>query len=342
MADPRFFRRTGPFRLADLADQCGGELATGVDPDAEIVDVAPLSTAGPDEISFFDNLRYKAEVNASKAGACIMQPENTVHAPKTMACVLSQDPYRAFALVAGRFYPDTAPAAGVDASATVSDSAVLGDGSKVCAGAVIGAEAKIGARCQIGANAVIGDAVIVGDDTIIGANAVLSHCAIGARVVIGPGVCVGQPGFGYVIDPGGHHLAVPQLGRVIVEDGVEIGANCAIDRGSGPDTVIGAGTVIDNLVHVAHNVQIGRGCVIAGQSGISGSTRLGDLVVMAGQTGLAGHIKIGSGVQIGGQSGVLSDVPPGLRVMGTPAKPVREFFREVAVLSRLAGKRKRT
>lgn len=341
MADSRFFRRAGPFRLAELAALCGAQLAAGADPDAEFGDVAPLGVAGPGDVSFLDNLRYLDQMKASKAGACILQPDTAVHAPPGMGCLLTAEPYRAYAIVARSFYPIPAFDPGVAESATVGDGAVLGEGSRVEAGAVIGVRAQIGARCRIGANAVIGDEVAIGDDTNIGANVTLSHCVIGSRVVICPGVSIGQRGFGYAIDPGGRHVAVPQLGRVLVEDDVHIGANCAIDRGSGPDTVIGAGTVIDNLVHVAHNVTVGRGCVIAGQSGISGSTTLGELVIMAGQTGLAGHVTIGAGAQIGGQSGVLKDLRPGARVMGTPARPVREFFREIAVLSRLARKQKR-
>lgn len=341
MADSRFFTRAGPFRLGELAALCGAELGTGCDPDAEFVDVAPLALAGSRDISFLDNQRYLDQMKTSAAGACIMQPDTAVHAPQGMAPLLSRNPYKAYALIAQAFYAPPAFESGVAASATVSNTATLGEGTRVEAGAVVGSQAEIGARCRIGPNAVIGDRVVVGNDTIIGANAALSHCVIGSRVVIYPGVCIGQPGFGYAIDPGGH-VSVPQLGRVLVEDDVQIGANSALDRGSGPDTVIGAGTVIDNLVHVAHNVKIGHGCVIAGQSGISGSTELGDLVIMGGQSGLAGHIKIGAGVRIGGQSGVLKNLPPGAQVMGKPARPVRQFLRELATLSRLAGKEKRT
>ncbi len=339
MADSRFFRRAGPFRLGELAALCDAELAAG-DPAAEIFDVAPLAAAGPGDLSFFDNPRYVDQMKESSAGACIMQPGAVAQAPEGMACLVSKNPYKAYAVVAAAFYGAPAFEPGVASSAVVSDSAVLGEGTKVEAGAVIGAQVEIGARCRVGANVVIGDRVVIGDDADIGANATLSHCLIGARVVIFPGVRIGQSGFGYAMDAGGH-VAVPQLGRVLIEDDVHIGANSTVDRGAGPDTVIGAGTVIDNLVHVAHNVKIGRGCVIAGQSGISGSTELGDFVIMAGQSGLSGHIRIGAGAQIGGQCGVLKDLEPGERVMGTPARPVRDFFKEVAVLSRLIKKQKR-
>ncbi len=319
---------------------CGAQLAAGCDPEKQIVDAAPLAAAGPADISFLDNPRYLDQMKASSAGACIMKPDSVDHAPAGMACLLSRNPYKAYALVAGAFYEAVELEPGIASSATVSESAMLGENIRVEPGAVIGAHAEIGARCHIGANVVIGDGVVVGDDTVVGSNSTLSHCLIGARVLIYPGVRIGQPGFGYAMDPGGH-VAVPQLGRVILEDDVHIGANCAIDRGAGPDTVIGAGTVIDNLVHVAHNVKMGRGCVIAGQSGISGSTELGDLVIMAGQSGLSGHIKVGAGAQIGGQCGVLKDLPPGARVMGTPARPVRDFFKEIAILSRLVRKHRK-
>lgn len=340
MADPRFFECAGPFRLAELGALCSAEPGAGSDPDAEFRDVASLEAAGPAEVSFLDNPRYLEQMKTSRAGACIMRPDMAAHAPASMAQLLTPNPYKAFALVARAFHGDPAFEPGIAETASVSESAMLGEGVVIEPGAVIGARAEIGARCRIGVNAVIGGGVVVGDDTVVGANAVLSHCLIGARVVIFPGVCIGQPGFGYALDPAGHEK-IPQLGRVIVEDDVDIGANSAIDRGAGPDTVIGAGTVIDNLVHVAHNVKIGRGCVIAGLSGISGSTELGDLVIMGGQSGLGGHIKIGSGVQIGGQSAVLKDLPPGAKVMGRPARPVTQILREQATLSRLA-KRKNT
>ena len=341
MADPRFFECAGPFRLAELVALCGGELGEGCDPDAEMHDVAPLAAAGQAEISFLDNARYLEQMKSSAAGACVMRPDMAKHAPPGMAPLLAANPYKAFALVARAFYGAPVFEPGIADSATVSDTAAIGNGTRVEPGAVIGARAEIGARCRIGANAVIGEGVVVGDDTVVGANAVLSHCLIGARVAIFPGVGIGQPGFGYAIDRAGHER-VPQLGRVIVEDDVDIGTNSTIDRGAGPDTVIGAGTVIDNLVQVAHNVKIGRGCVIAAQSGISGSTELGDLVVMGGQTGLGGHIRIGPGVQIAGQSGVLKDIPPGAKIMGRPARPVGQILREQATLSRLVKRGKRS
>lgn len=337
MADSRFFKSAGPFSLADLAEIGGAELQRDVDVQARFDDVAPLSAAGPTHVSFLDNRKYLPSLDSSKAGACIIHPELADRAPEGMALLLSRTPYKSYALVARAFYPEPKVEAGVARSAIVDVSAVLGEGTRVEAGASVGAGAEVGADCLIGANAVIGDGVCIGNGTVVGPNCTLTHCLIGAGVTLYPGVRIGQPGFGFAMDPGGH-VHVPQLGRVVVEDGVTIGANCTVDRGAGPDTVVGAGSVIDNMVHIGHNVRIGRGCVIAGQVGISGSTELGDFVVAAGQAGFAGHLKIGAGAQIGGQCGVLRDVEPRARMMGTPARPLRQFFREIALLERLSKK----
>lgn len=338
MADPRFFCRAGPFRLGDLAGLCAAELAANADPDMAVVDVAPLSSAGPGEVSFLDNRKFLPALEQTAAGACILHPDMAGRAPAGTNLLLSRTPYKSYALAAQAFYPEPAFEPGVADGAVVDPTATVGEGTCVGSGAVIGARAEIGKACRIGPNAVIGEGAIIGDGTVIGPNATLSHCIVGSGVVIFPGVRIGQPGFGFAIDPAGH-VKVPQLGRVIVEDGVEIGANATIDRGAATDTVIGAGTMIDNLVHIGHNVRLGKGCVLAGQVGISGSTELGDLVVMGGQSGLAGHLNIGSGAQIAAQSGVLRNVAPGERIMGTPAKPLRRFFREVATLERVAAKK---
>lgn len=338
MADPRFFRRAGPFRIGDLAGICGAELAEDTDPEMEVVDVAPISTAESMHLSFLDNRKYLPALEQCAAGACILHPDMAARAPAGMQLLLSRTPYKSYALAAQAFYPEPESEAGVAPTAVVDASARIGDGTRIEAGAVIGPGAEIGTNCRIGPNAVIGESVTVGDGTVIGPNASLSHCIVGSGVVIYPGARIGQPGFGFAIDPAGH-VKVPQLGRVIIEDHVEVGANSTIDRGAMTDTVIGAGSMIDNLVHIGHNVRLGRGCVLAGQVGISGSTELGDLVVIGGQGGLSGHLKVGSGAQIAAQSGVLRNIGPGERVMGTPARPLRRFFREVAVLEKISGKR---
>ncbi|MBT7979262.1 MAG: UDP-3-O-(3-hydroxymyristoyl)glucosamine N-acyltransferase, partial [Rhodospirillaceae bacterium] len=241
---------------------------------------------------------------------------------------------RSFALIAQAFYPRPKPLPGVGEGAVVHKTASMGFDCQISPGAIVMAEARLGAHCAIGANATIGPGVVLGDGCIIGANVSLSHCQLGDRVTIHPGARIGQDGFGFAIDPNGH-IKVPQVGRVLIGDDCDIGANSTIDRGSMRDTVIGPGCWIDNLVQIGHNVELGRGCVIAAMTGISGSTTVGNFVAMGGQVGLAGHLNIGDGVQIAAQSGIMADVPPGLTICGTPAVPIKEFFRGVATMRRL-------
>lgn len=338
MADPRFFTVAGPFTLARLAELSGARMAPGADPAAEFSDVAALDSAGPSSVSFLDNRKYLDAFRASRAGACVVAAAVADKAPAGMALLISPDPYRSYAHIAQAFYPVRAPEPWQAPTAWIDPSAKLGEGCRFEPGAVVGARAEIGARCRIGANAVIGDGVVIGDDCIIGANATLSHTILGQRVNIYPGARIGQDGFGFAMGPQGH-LKVPQLGRVRIGDNVEVGANSTIDRGAGPDTVIGDGCMIDNLVQIGHNVQLGRGCVIVAQVGISGSTQLGDFVAAGGQAGIAGHLRIGSGARIAAQSGIMRDVGAGETVGGTPAVPMTEWLRQVAVLGKLARRK---
>ena len=335
MPDPRFFAAAGPFTLAEIAEAAGALLAAGADPATRLSDVAPLGQATREHLSFLDNRKYVDAFAACRAGACIASAALAHRAPADVAVLTSDAPYKSYALAAALFHPAPAPVPGVHPAAVVDPAAVLADGCRVEPGAVIGAGARIGARCLIGANATIGPAVEIGDDTRIGAGASLSHCLIGARVSIYPGVRIGQEGFGVAIDPSGH-VKVPQLGRVLVEDDVEIGANTTIDRGAGPDTVIGQGCWIDNLVQIAHNVRVGRGCAIAAQAGLAGSVRVGDFVLIAGQVGVTGHNTVGDGARIAGQAGVIRDIEPGGTYGGTPAVPIRQWHRQSAHLARLA------
>jgi UDP-3-O-[3-hydroxymyristoyl] glucosamine N-acyltransferase len=219
----------------------------------------------------------------------------------------------------------------------VHPTARLEEGVVVEPGAVIGREAQIGRGTTIAAGAVVGYRVAIGRGCYIGPGASVTHALVGDRVLLHAGVRIGQDGFGFAMGPGGH-LKLPQVGRVIIQDDVEIGANSCVDRGALKDTIIGEGTKIDNLVQIGHNVVIGRHCVIVGQTGISGSTELGDYVVMGGQSGAVGHIKIGTGAQIAGGAHPKNDVPAGARMGGTPAVPMLEYGRQVAALRRL-GKR---
>lgn len=338
MADPRFFAVAGPLSLARLAEVSGAGLEAGADPAVEFFDVAPLDRAGPRDVSFLDNRKYADAFSTSQAGACVVSPDLVERAPAGMALLVSRDPYRAYARIAQAFYPLPPPEPGVASSATVDPSAKLAADCRVEPHAVVGAGAEIGRRCLIGPNAVIGTGVVLGDDCVVGANATVSHAVIGSRVNIYPGVRIGQDGFGFAMGPQGH-LKVPQLGRVMIGDDVEIGANTTIDRGAGPDTIIGSGCMIDNLVQIGHNVQLGRGCVIVAQSGISGSSRLGDLVAVGGQAGITGHLRLGSGARVAGQSGVMRDVDPGETVGGSPAVAMKDWLRQSAMLAKMAKKK---
>lgn len=334
MADSRFFKSAGPFSLERLAEIAGATLS---DPAAGAVlvdDIAPLETATQTQLSFLDNKKYVDAFRQSKAKACLVRAELVDQAPDGMVCLITQNPYKSYALVAQAFYPEAKSNGTIAPSAVIDASAVIGDGTSVGACAVIGRDVTIGKNCVIMPGAVIADGVEIGDETHIGANTSLMCCKIGDRVRIYPGACIGQAGFGFAIDQTGF-ITVPQLGRVIIEDDVEVGANTTIDRGAGPDTIIGRGTRIDNLVQIGHNVRTGENCVIVAQTGISGSTHLGDFVMTGGQSGFAGHIKVGSGARVAAQSGVMRDIAPGNEVMGCPAVPIKQFMRQTAVLSKL-------
>lgn len=341
MADPRFFAADGPFPLARLAEIAGAELSGGVDPNRTFNDVAPLDEAGADDVSFLDNKRYVKALETSRAGAVILHPDHAKAAPEGMALLLTEAPYKAYALVAQLFHPVEQGVPGLHPAAIVDPGARLGAECAVGPGAVIGPGAQIGARVRIDANAVIGANVVIGARCRIGAGASLSHCILGEDVVLHPGVRIGQEGFGFASDETGH-TKVPQLGRVVIGDRVEIGANSTVDRGSGPDTVIGAGCMIDNLVQIGHNVKLGPGCVVVAQVGIAGSTKLGRGVVLGGQVGIAGHLTIGDGAQVAAFAGVMRDLPGGQAYAGAPAVPVKQAFRQVAALARLANKKSDT
>jgi UDP-3-O-[3-hydroxymyristoyl] glucosamine N-acyltransferase len=338
MADPRFFTRAGPYTLAELAVLTGARLYDEADAGRQVSDVAPLEAAGADDLTFLDNRKYLDAFARSHAGAAIIDERAIARAPAGMALLIAAQPYKAFALAAQAFYPVQSVVARLAATAVVDPTAVVPADCDIGPNVVIGAGARLGPRCRIGANTVIEAGVELGADCLVGANVTLSYCLIGDRVVLHPGVRIGQPGFGFAPDTEGA-VKVPQLGRVVIGDDVDIGANTTIDRGSGHDTVIGAGTMIDNLVQIGHNVVLGRGCVLAGQVGISGSTRLGDFVMAGGQAGFAGHLNIGTGARIGAKAGLMRDVAPGETVSGYPAVPFAQFMRQTAILRRLANKK---
>jgi UDP-3-O-[3-hydroxymyristoyl] glucosamine N-acyltransferase len=341
MPEPRFLPPPRPVTLAEIAGWTGGHLVDEALSVRRVSAIAPLDLAGDGDLTFLDNKRYLPQLATTKATACLVAAEHVGAVPDGVAAVIVAEPYRALAAVLARLYPKAMRPEGafgdaghIAPGAHVHPSAVIEPGVTIEPGAVIGARAEIGTGTVICANAVIGHDVTIGRNCSIGSGCTIIHTVIGNRVILHGGVRTGQDGFGFAMSPKGH-LKVPQIGRVVIQDDVEIGANTTIDRGANRDTVIGEGTKIDNLVQIAHNVVIGRHCVIVSQVGISGSTVLEDFVVLAGQAGLIGHLHIGAGAQIGAQAGVMENVAPGARLGGSPAKPIKQWLRETATLTRL-------
>ncbi|MGA7429950.1 MAG: UDP-3-O-(3-hydroxymyristoyl)glucosamine N-acyltransferase [Xanthobacteraceae bacterium] len=338
MADPRFFRRFGPFRLEDIAAEVGAALPDPSTKDVMICDIASLETAGPGELSFFNHSQYLSAFHATRASAVVTTPDLARNGPQGVCLMSVAEPQLAFARIGLLYYPSSRPEPQISADARIDPSAVIGAGARIDAGAIVGAGAEVGPGCHIACHAVIGSGVVLGNDCAVGPNSCISYAIIGARVRIASGVSIGGQGFGFV-PTGNGRLRIPQLGRVIIENDVEIGANCAVDRGSTGDTVIGAGTVLDNLVHIAHNVRLGRYCVICGQVGIAGSTVVGDGVMIGGQVGISDHLHVGSGARIASKSGVIRDVKEGEAIGGYPAMPIREWHRQTATGIRLSQRR---
>ncbi len=341
MVDTRFFSNHGPFSLAHIIEWTGCTLMNEKLSAKMLSDVAPLDRSSEQHLSFFDNVKYLEQFALSKAGACFVKAKYADKAPAGMAVLLTEDPYRCYALSAQHFYPRKIPTAYIAPSAVIAASAKLAPDCHIEAGVVISENVEIGASTIISANSVIGDGVQIGEGCQIGACSSISHSIIGKHVILHRGVHIGQDGFGFALGRGGH-VKVPQLGRVLIEDNVEIGSGTCIDRGTGPDTVIGAGSKIDNLVQIGHNVQIGRDAIIVAQVGIAGSTRIGDGAIIGGQVGISGHLKIGAGARIAAQSGVMEDIAMGASVGGSPAVSVKDWHRQTLAIAKLARPKQST
>ena len=344
---PDFFSTNRELTIGEIVTLTRAKPRGDVPVDRRIGNIAPLDTARASDITFIDNAKYLDALAFTHAGACLVAPRFEAKAPDRLAVLVAPEPYRAFVAVARALFPSALRpislfgTSGHAADAHVHPSARIEAGVTIDPLAVIGPGAEIGAGTLIAAGAVVGPGVAIGRDCAIGAGASVTHALIGDRVIIHPGARIGQDGFGYLPSPRGHQK-IPQTRRVIIQDDVEIGANSTIDRGSTRDTVIGEGTKIDNLVQIAHNVRIGRHCLIAGQTGISGSSEVGDFVMMGGQVGLADHVTVGAGAMLGAKAGVMTDIPAGGRWVGSPAEPIRDFMKGVAVVRNLTRGRGKT
>lgn len=333
MPDARFFESAPPVSLAALCELTGAVLARG-EPDVLIDTAAPLVHADGRGVAFLADPKYRGDLAASRAGAIFLADKHAGLAPDGCAILTTGTPQAAWALSARGLHPARPlPAADLRASASLEDAVVLG------AGVVVGQGVAIGRGTRIGANTVIGPGVQIGRDCDIGANVTLGFCLIGDRVRIAASTVIGEAGFGVAASARGL-IDVPQLGRVILQDDVSVGANTCIDRGAWDDTVIGEGSKIDNLVQVGHNCRLGRFVVLAGHVGLSGSVTIGDGAQLGGRAGVTDHLTIGRGARIGAASMVINDVPDGETWGGQPARPMRRFLRETLWLAKQAGVRK--
>jgi UDP-3-O-[3-hydroxymyristoyl] glucosamine N-acyltransferase len=342
MADPRFFDNRGPFTLAQICEISGITPPDGADGALSFFDLADLAGADSRHLTFFSgNYGLREAFAATHAGACLVPMKGKrPQAPAGMILLESASVAYAFAAIAALFYPHHSQPLWSQKDA-ISPAARIGRDVVLAPGVVVGPGAEIGEGTRVGPGTVIGTGVGIGRGCEIGANVSISHAYIGDRVIVLPGAQLGQPGFGFASGPTGH-VKIPQLGRVIVQDDCEIGACTTIDRGALGDTVIGEGSKLDNLIMIGHNCQIGRHCVIAGQVGIAGSCVVEDFVVMGGQVGLGDHTRVGAYARMGARAGTGSGIllPGGIDYGGAPAKPVREWAREIHALARLGKQRK--
>jgi UDP-3-O-[3-hydroxymyristoyl] glucosamine N-acyltransferase len=324
-----------PLTARRIAEIVNGAL-TG-DADVTVDRIAPIDRAGPSAITFLASGKYSAHLGTCEAAVLLVTPD-LAEAPGAVAArIVVANPQEALLLLLPLLHPVRASAPGIDPTARIGRGAQIGREVAIGPGVVIGAGAVLGDRVCLEAQCVVGDEVVIGDDSVLYPHVTLYRGAtLGRRVIVHAGARIGSDGFGYV-QADGAHRKIPHVGRCVIEDDVEIGANTTIDRGSIDDTVIGRGTKIDNLVQIAHNVRVGKLCLILSQVGIAGSARLGDGVVLGGQAGIAGHHVIGDGARIAGQAGVFGDVPAGETWSGYPARPHREALRSQAAVFKLPG-----
>jgi UDP-3-O-[3-hydroxymyristoyl] glucosamine N-acyltransferase len=341
MTGTQFIRQSAGVTVRDIVALTGATAAADAPLDTLVTDIAPLDRAGPGDLTFIDKPKFAPQLSGTRASVCLASERFASQVPQGIVVLRSRSPYRSLVAVARKLFPASlrpTPFGGVDGlspQAMVHTDARLESGVVVEAGAFVGAGAEIGSGTLIAPNAVIGPGVRIGRNCAVGPGASISHALIGDRVIVHAGARIGQDGFGYLPGMSGHEK-VPQVGRVIVQDDVEIGANTTIDRGAMRDTIIGEGAKIDNLVQIGHNVTIGRHAIIVSQTGISGSAVIGDFAMLGGQVGVGDHLTVGDGAQIAARGGVMSNVPPGVKWGGFPARPARTWLREKLIVSKLA------
>ncbi len=340
MTDPNFFPPSRRMTVGEVAEITGARLLDQADADRIIARLSSLNESGPDALVYVESKQHVAALGQISATALLCPPSCIGLTPPGIALLVTDRPHKAYVVVARLMFPDaaqptpTAGGRGISPAAHVAPDAQLEDDVTIEPGAVVGARAVIGRGTVIGPNAVVGHDCRIGRNCHVGAGTSVEHALVGDRVLMGPGVRIGHDGFGFL--PGARlPEKVPQLGRVVIQDDVEIGANSTVDRGAIDDTIVGEGTKIDNLVQIAHNVRIGRGCLIAGQVGISGSVKLGDGVMLGGGVGIADHVSVGAGAAVAASAGVMHDIPAGQKWGGTPAQPLADTMREFAILRRL-------
>ncbi len=342
MAEFSFFERAADLSIGEIVSLTGAEPCEGADLSRRLRGIAPVDKAEADDLTFVSELKFTTSLTSTRAGAVLTTERFARHAPEGVTVLRIGKPYDAFVAVARKIYRDALRptsvfgTVGVAPGAMVHPSAKLEPDVTVDPFAVIGPLAKVGAGTLIGAHTVIGPGVRIGSHCSIGANCTLTHAQVGDRVIIHSGCGIGQDGFGHLLNAKGH-VKVPQVGSVIIHDDVEIGSGTQIDRGGIRDTVIGEGTKIDNLCQIGHNCVIGRHCIIVAQSGLSGSVTLEDFVVLGPRTGIIPHITVGKGAITASRSTVYENIPAGAFWGGFPAKPKRQWMREVVTLRRLAA-----
>jgi UDP-3-O-[3-hydroxymyristoyl] glucosamine N-acyltransferase len=336
MMDHHFFKKPTPISVLEIANHIGATVIG----DASIMlsDIATLDQAKEGDLTFLHNPKYVKDVEHTKASVIILEEKYADRAPDSCVKLISISPYRAFGKAALMLYPKATPTSNISPLAFVDSLASIGENVTIEPFVVVKKGAKIGNNCIIRANTVVGENVVIGNNTVIESHVTLDYCFIGDNVYIKPGCRIGQPGFGFHMDEKGH-FDIPQLGCVRIGDDVQLGANTTVDRGSQNDTIIEKGVRIDNLVQIAHNVQIGENSVLAAQVGISGSTTLGKFVIAGGQVGMAGHLTIEDFAKISGGSGVTRNISKNVTVGGYPAVPVVDWHRQTVALSNLIKKK---